>query len=102
MWSQCYICLENIKLKTCLLPLLERNGCFAQSSVSGAVKNPEHFCYGEETMLAWQEGRLASDIVEEHKKLKEADIVIFQVKLLYIRNLISFNLFLLLLGACSS
>lgn len=53
-------------------------------------------------MLAWQEGRLASDIVEEHKKLKEADTVIFQVKLLYIRNLISFNLFLLLLGARSS
>ena len=84
MWRQCYICLENIKLK--ILPLLECNGCFAQFSVSGAVKNPEHFCYGEETMLAWQEGRLASDIVEEHKKLKEADIVIFQVKLLYIMN----------------
>ncbi len=30
-------------------------------------------------MLAWQEGQLASEIVDEHKKLKEADLVIFQV-----------------------
>ncbi|XP_051565937.1 NAD(P)H dehydrogenase [quinone] 1-like [Myxocyprinus asiaticus] len=49
-----------------------------KEDITGSVKNPEHFCYGEETMLAWQEGRLASDIVEEHKKLKEADLIIFQ------------------------
>jgi len=45
-------------------------------------------------MLAWQEGRLASDIVEEHKKLKEADIVIFQVRLLF-----EIGFCMLLLGA---
>uniref|UniRef100_A0AAY4B652 Flavodoxin-like fold domain-containing protein n=1 Tax=Denticeps clupeoides TaxID=299321 RepID=A0AAY4B652_9TELE len=42
--------------------------------------NPEHFCYGEETMTAWQEGRLSPDIVAEQKKLKDADLVIFQNK----------------------
>lgn len=51
----------------------------ARICFSGAVKNPKHFRYGNETMLAWQEGRLASDIVDEHNKLKEADLVIFQV-----------------------
>jgi len=75
VWRQCYV-LENVKLKK-FCPYW----------------SPEHFCYGEETMLAWQEGRLASDIVEEHKKLKEADIVIFQVRLLFIRNWILYILF---------
>uniref|UniRef100_A0A9J8B0U1 Ribosyldihydronicotinamide dehydrogenase [quinone] n=1 Tax=Cyprinus carpio carpio TaxID=630221 RepID=A0A9J8B0U1_CYPCA len=49
-----------------------------EDDINGAVKNPKHFRYGNETMLAWQEGRLASDIVDEHNKLKEADLVIFQ------------------------
>ncbi|XP_048049997.1 ribosyldihydronicotinamide dehydrogenase [quinone] [Megalobrama amblycephala] len=49
-----------------------------KEDITGPLKNPEHFCYEEETMLAWQDGRLASDILEEQKKLKEADIVIFQ------------------------
>ncbi len=75
---QCFVCLENnIKLTSALSELSGSNCtifCF-----SGAVKNPEHFCYGNETMLAWQEGQLASEIVDEHKKLKEADLVIFQV-----------------------
>uniref|UniRef100_A0A8C1JPY2 NAD(P)H quinone dehydrogenase 1 n=1 Tax=Cyprinus carpio TaxID=7962 RepID=A0A8C1JPY2_CYPCA len=62
-----FVRLANIKLRTSAL-----------SELSGTAKNPEHFCYGNETMLAWQEGRLASDIVDEHKKLKEADLVIFQ------------------------
>lgn len=29
--------------------------------------------------LAWEEGRLSSDIVAEQKKLEAADLVIFQV-----------------------
>ncbi len=79
VWEkQCFVCLENnIKLTSALSELSGTNCtifCF-----SGAVKNPEHFCYGNETMLAWQEGQLASEIVDEHKKLKEADLVIFQV-----------------------
>lgn len=43
------------------------------------MKDAEHFQYGEETMLAWKEGRLSADITEEHRKLSEAAVVIFQV-----------------------
>ncbi|XP_039505100.1 NAD(P)H dehydrogenase [quinone] 1-like isoform X2 [Pimephales promelas] len=83
----------NAAIKDATVDVLKNQGCnvlvsdlyemnfkatATKDDITGAVKNSEHFCYGEETMLAWQEGRLASDIVEEHKKLKEADIVIFQ------------------------
>ncbi|KAM8858154.1 ribosyldihydronicotinamide dehydrogenase [quinone]-like [Synchiropus picturatus] len=44
----------------------------------GEVKNPEHFRYAEETKLAWEEGKLSADIMEEQRKLKEAELVIFQ------------------------
>uniref|UniRef100_A0A4W5K6V8 Flavodoxin-like fold domain-containing protein n=1 Tax=Hucho hucho TaxID=62062 RepID=A0A4W5K6V8_9TELE len=47
--------------------------------ITGEVKDAEHFQYGEETMLAWKEGRLSADITEEHRKLSEAEVVIFQV-----------------------
>ncbi|KAL0963632.1 hypothetical protein UPYG_G00308850 [Umbra pygmaea] len=46
--------------------------------ITGQVKDAEHFCYGEETMLAWKEGRLSADITEEQRKLSDADVVIFQ------------------------
>ncbi|XP_041700384.1 NAD(P)H dehydrogenase [quinone] 1-like isoform X3 [Coregonus clupeaformis] len=46
--------------------------------ITGEVKDAEHFQYGEETMLAWKEGRLSADITEEHRKLSEAELVIFQ------------------------
>uniref|UniRef100_A0A673X9T2 NAD(P)H quinone dehydrogenase 1 n=1 Tax=Salmo trutta TaxID=8032 RepID=A0A673X9T2_SALTR len=48
--------------------------------VTGTVKDAEHFQYGEETMLAWKEGRLSADITEEHRKLSEAAVVVFQDK----------------------
>ncbi|XP_039505013.1 ribosyldihydronicotinamide dehydrogenase [quinone]-like isoform X1 [Pimephales promelas] len=98
----------NAAIKDATVDVLKNQGCnvlvsdlyemnfkatATKDDITGTVKNPEHFCYGEETMLAWQEGRLASDIVEEHKKLKEADIVIFQVRLLFIRNWILYILF---------
>lgn len=31
-------------------------------------------------MSAWKEGRLRRDIVEEQKKVEEADLIIFQVR----------------------
>jgi len=46
--------------------------------IAGQVKNPEYFCYAEETMLAWEEGNLSEDIMEEQRKLTQADLVIFQ------------------------
>ncbi|XP_016407705.1 NAD(P)H dehydrogenase [quinone] 1-like [Sinocyclocheilus rhinocerous] len=83
----------NAAVKDAAVDALKKQGCnvlvsdlyemkfkatATKEDIAGAVKNPEHFCYGNETMLAWQEGRLASDIVDEHKKLKEANLVIFQ------------------------
>lgn len=44
------------------------------------MKNAEHFCYAEESKLAFEEGRLSADITEEQRKLKEADLIIFQVR----------------------
>uniref|UniRef100_A0A3Q3Q2U5 NAD(P)H dehydrogenase [quinone] 1 n=1 Tax=Monopterus albus TaxID=43700 RepID=A0A3Q3Q2U5_MONAL len=49
-----------------------------QDDIIGDLKKPEHFRYGEESMHAWKEGRLRDDIVAEQRKIKEADLVIFQ------------------------
>ncbi|XP_031434652.1 NAD(P)H dehydrogenase [quinone] 1-like isoform X1 [Clupea harengus] len=49
-----------------------------EEDVTGEVKDSKHFKYGEETMVAWKESRLSADIVEEHKKVTEADLIIFQ------------------------
>lgn len=48
--------------------------------MSGDLKNPELFQYGEESMAAWKEGRLSDDIVAEQRKVEEAEFVIFQVR----------------------
>ena len=45
----------------------------------GEVKNQDHFNYAEETKMAWEEGKLSKDIMEEQRKLTQADLVIFQV-----------------------
>ncbi|XP_066438367.1 NAD(P)H dehydrogenase [quinone] 1-like isoform X3 [Eleutherodactylus coqui] len=49
--------------------------------MSGEPKEPNHFKYGAETLLAWKEGHLAKDIEEEQKKVEKADLVIFQFPL---------------------
>lgn len=67
--------------------LLEENfhsstACFVSTwfvLVAGKLKNPEHFLYNEETGLACKEGRLSDDIKEEHRKVEQADLIIFQV-----------------------
>ncbi|XP_059355354.1 ribosyldihydronicotinamide dehydrogenase [quinone]-like [Carassius carassius] len=83
----------NAAVKDAAVDALKKQGCnvlvsdlyemkfkatATKEDITGPPKNPEHFRYGNETMLAWQEGRLSSDITDEHKKLKEADLVIFQ------------------------
>ncbi|XP_030642692.1 NAD(P)H dehydrogenase [quinone] 1-like [Chanos chanos] len=47
-----------------------------QEDIVGELKNPQNFRYAEEMMLAWQDGRLSPDIVEEQKKVTEADLII--------------------------
>ncbi|XP_066570035.1 NAD(P)H dehydrogenase [quinone] 1 [Amia ocellicauda] len=86
-------CSFNAALKDAAVEVLQKQGCqvtvsdlyslnFKASAtaedVIGELKDPEHFHYGEETMLAWQEGHLSPDIMEEQKKVKAADLIIFQ------------------------
>ncbi|KAF3843174.1 hypothetical protein F7725_002023 [Dissostichus mawsoni] len=62
-------------------PLLQLRTSLTCSNIyfpAGNVKNADHFCYGEETKLAWEAGKLTADITEEQRKLTEADLVIFQ------------------------
>ncbi|CAN2389430.1 NAD(P)H quinone dehydrogenase 1 [Pristimantis euphronides] len=54
------------------------NPVLSRDDITGEPKEPSKFKYGVETLIAWQEGRLAKDIEKEHKKLEEADLVIFQ------------------------
>ncbi|XP_044913123.1 ribosyldihydronicotinamide dehydrogenase [quinone] isoform X1 [Felis catus] len=50
-------------------------------SPEGAVSNPEFFNYGVEAYEAFKKGALTSDIIDEQKKVQEADLVIFQFPL---------------------
>ncbi|CAJ1050097.1 NAD(P)H dehydrogenase 1 [Morone saxatilis] [Xyrichtys novacula] len=52
-----------------------------RDDITGDLKNSELFQYGEETMHAWLKGNLSDDIVEEQKKVKEAELIIFQFPL---------------------
>uniref|UniRef100_A0A8C9WW47 Ribosyldihydronicotinamide dehydrogenase [quinone] n=1 Tax=Sander lucioperca TaxID=283035 RepID=A0A8C9WW47_SANLU len=45
--------------------------------ITGLI-NSDHFCYADETKLAWEEGKLCADITEEQRKLTRADLIIFQ------------------------
>ncbi|KAG7468447.1 hypothetical protein MATL_G00143100 [Megalops atlanticus] len=83
----------NAAVRDVAVEVLEQQGCrvvvsdlyamnFRASATSqdikGELKNPEHFHYGDETMFAWQEGRLSDDITQEHRKVEEAELIIFQ------------------------
>uniref|UniRef100_A0A3B4TX26 Flavodoxin-like fold domain-containing protein n=1 Tax=Seriola dumerili TaxID=41447 RepID=A0A3B4TX26_SERDU len=48
------------------------------SDLRGKTGNAKHFGYAEETKLAWEEGKLSTDIIEEQRKVTEADLIIFQ------------------------
>ncbi|XP_051919972.1 NAD(P)H dehydrogenase [quinone] 1 [Hippocampus zosterae] len=52
-----------------------------KSDIIGDLKNSELFQYGEETMHAWREGCLSDDITAEQRKVKEAELIIFQFPL---------------------
>ncbi|XP_054856892.1 NAD(P)H dehydrogenase [quinone] 1 isoform X1 [Eublepharis macularius] len=57
------------------------NPVLSRDDVTGGAQDPQHFSYPAETRRAWEEGRLSSDIVAEHRKLEAADLVIFQFPL---------------------
>lgn len=46
---------------------------------TGHLHNSEAFNYGVETWEAYKRGGLSKDLVEEQKKVREADLLIFQV-----------------------
>uniref|UniRef100_A0A8D2JDZ5 NAD(P)H quinone dehydrogenase 1 n=1 Tax=Varanus komodoensis TaxID=61221 RepID=A0A8D2JDZ5_VARKO len=54
------------------------NPVLSRQDITGSPKDSQNFNYSAEAGLAWKEGRLSSDIVEEQDKLKAADLVIFQ------------------------
>ncbi|XP_061254973.1 ribosyldihydronicotinamide dehydrogenase [quinone] isoform X3 [Bos mutus] len=49
--------------------------------ITGTLSNPGFFNYGVEAHKAYKKQSLSSDIIEEQKKLQEADLVIFQFPL---------------------
>ncbi|XP_039619396.1 NAD(P)H dehydrogenase [quinone] 1 isoform X1 [Polypterus senegalus] len=60
---------------------LKFNPTATKNDIKGEVKNPDNFSYGDETGLAWKEGKLSNDIMEEQKKIKAADLIVFQFPL---------------------
>lgn len=52
-----------------------------KEDITGSLSNPEFFNYGLEAHEACKKGSLSSDIMEEQKKVQEADLVIFQFPL---------------------
>ncbi|XP_070261914.1 ribosyldihydronicotinamide dehydrogenase [quinone] isoform X1 [Myotis yumanensis] len=52
-----------------------------RNDITGALSNPEVFSYGVEAYEACKKRSLTSDIVDEQKKVQEADLVIFQFPL---------------------
>ncbi|KAJ8281228.1 hypothetical protein GJAV_G00065040 [Gymnothorax javanicus] len=83
----------NAAARNVAVEVLEQQGCRVVISdlyamdfrASATVKdiecqprNAEHFCYGDETMWAWKKGLLSDDIKEEHRKVEEAELIIFQ------------------------
>ncbi|MBN3315182.1 NQO1 dehydrogenase, partial [Atractosteus spatula] len=82
----------NTALKDAAVEVFKSQGCqvtvsdlyamnFKATATPDDVIEPrdsENFQYGQETLLACQEGRLSGDILEEHRKVKAADLIIFQ------------------------
>uniref|UniRef100_A0A8D0GFA0 NAD(P)H dehydrogenase [quinone] 1 n=1 Tax=Sphenodon punctatus TaxID=8508 RepID=A0A8D0GFA0_SPHPU len=65
------------------LHTMKFNPVLSRDDVTGTPKDSNNFNYSAETGLAWKEGRLSRDIVQEQEKLEAADLVIFQNGTLY-------------------
>ncbi|XP_077209403.1 ribosyldihydronicotinamide dehydrogenase [quinone] isoform X2 [Paroedura picta] len=86
----------NGSLKTTAVDELTKQGCSVtvsdlyrmqfepratRSDINGDLHNPKQFNYGAEAWEAYKNGQLSEDLVEEQRKVKEADLVIFQFPL---------------------
>ncbi|XP_059709462.1 ribosyldihydronicotinamide dehydrogenase [quinone]-like isoform X1 [Haemorhous mexicanus] len=54
-----------------------------RNDIVGHLHNPEAFNYGVETWEAYKRGGLSKDVVEEQKKVQQADLLIFQFPLFW-------------------
>ncbi|XP_027583755.2 ribosyldihydronicotinamide dehydrogenase [quinone]-like [Pipra filicauda] len=54
-----------------------------RNDIVGRLHNSEAFNYGVETWEAYKRGGLSKDLVEEQKKVQEADLLIFQFPLFW-------------------
>uniref|UniRef100_A0A8C3Q577 Flavodoxin-like fold domain-containing protein n=1 Tax=Geospiza parvula TaxID=87175 RepID=A0A8C3Q577_GEOPR len=54
-----------------------------RNDIVGHLHNSEAFNYGVETWEAYKRGGLSKDLVEEQKKVQEADLLIFQFPLFW-------------------
>ncbi|KAF7246048.1 Ribosyldihydronicotinamide dehydrogenase [quinone] [Varanus komodoensis] len=92
----------NGSLKTIAVEELTKQGCSVTVSdlyemqfeprttrkdIVGNLHNPEEFNYGVEAWEACKHGCLSEDLIEEQRKVKEADLVIFQVIIFLKTNL---------------
>ncbi|KAJ6664506.1 hypothetical protein lerEdw1_007163 [Lerista edwardsae] len=86
----------NGSLKTIAVEELSKQGCrvtvsdlydmqfeprATRKDIVGDLHNPNQFNYGTEAWEAWKRGRLSEDVIAEQRKVKEADLVIFQFPL---------------------
>ncbi|KAM9637034.1 ribosyldihydronicotinamide dehydrogenase [quinone] isoform 1-T3 [Morphnus guianensis] len=86
----------NGSLKTVAVEELSKQGCSVtvsdlyamqfepratRNDIVGCLHNPEEFNYGVETWEAYKRGDLSNDLIEEQKKVQEADLMIFQFPL---------------------
>ncbi|KAM9308282.1 ribosyldihydronicotinamide dehydrogenase [quinone] [Gastrophryne carolinensis] len=86
----------NGSLKNVAVDVLSKQGCSiavsdlyamnfnavtTRNDITGHLCNPNHFRYGIETMEAFKKGYLCEDILEEQRKVMEADLIIFQFPL---------------------
>ncbi|KAL8182560.1 UNVERIFIED_CONTAM: Ribosyldihydronicotinamide dehydrogenase [quinone] [Gekko kuhli] len=86
----------NGSLKTAAVEELTKQGCSVTVSdlygmqfepratrkdIIGDLHNPDQFNYGVESWEAYKNGRLSEDLIEEQRKVEEADLVIFQFPL---------------------
>ncbi|KAM4705576.1 ribosyldihydronicotinamide dehydrogenase [quinone] isoform 2-T2 [Rhinophrynus dorsalis] len=82
----------NGSLKNIAVEVLRKQGCTVTVSDLYAMQfnavatrrdlcNPQRFNYGEEVFEAFKKGSLCEEILKEQKKIKEADLIIFQFPL---------------------
>ncbi|XP_072267886.1 ribosyldihydronicotinamide dehydrogenase [quinone] [Pyxicephalus adspersus] len=57
------------------------NAAATRNDITGDLCNPQHFSYGIETKEAFKKGCLCEDILEEQRKVHDADLVILQFPL---------------------